>query len=139
MRTGWNESCNSRVSESGSLWFTGAPTKASLTGTNSCVDFSTTSQKKLQPSNGLDLDAFRLKAFQDPSFDGATAAVYREQFNKWAAVAVQEEHGKTLEEALMHPADPETIGNFSGYVRIVNGQWCPESDSDEEAEADNVL
>ncbi|PYI21841.1 hypothetical protein BO99DRAFT_327238 [Aspergillus violaceofuscus CBS 115571] len=117
--------------------------------------------RKLQPFNGLNLMAtFCLTVFQDPSFDGATVAVLREHFNKWAAVAVQEEHGRTLEQALMRltcryrcfikvdqaalesvlnapdPTDPETIGNFSSYVRMVNDQWCPETDSDEEEEAE---
>lgn len=111
----------------------------------------------LESSKGLDmLEGFTPTVFEDPSFDGATTAVLRTHFRKWATTAPLQEQGvdtfgksgryrsfvmvdqEALESVLN--SDPDAMTQ-TGFVRLVYGEWEPEvnEDGNESVDLDEEL
>ncbi|CAG7943021.1 unnamed protein product [Penicillium salamii] len=99
-------------------------------------------EETLEGSGGLDLlDNLAVTVFQDSSFDGATAAVVRDHFKRWAATAAQQEQGTGpgFSERYLYCIQvtqdvlDSVLADDDGFVRLVRGDW-KEYDPHEEAE-----
>ncbi|CAI7579508.1 unnamed protein product [Penicillium bialowiezense] len=99
-------------------------------------------KETLYRNAGLDLlDNFAVTVFEDAKFDGATAAVVRDHFQRWKATAAQQEQGTGpgLSERYLHcvqvtrDALDSVLAGDDGFVRLVRGNW-KEYDPYEEGE-----
>jgi hypothetical protein len=111
--------------------------------------------KFLEYHNGLEiLDEFVPTVLEDHSYEGATVAFLREQFNQWATTALREEQGvqngdrgwagryqffvvvdqEALESVLSAPDDDQD----TGFVRLVQAGWEPEEEPLEECTEHDV-
>lgn len=99
-------------------------------------------EETLEGTGGLDLlDNLAVTVFQDSSFDGATAAVVRDHFKRWAATAAQQEQGTGpgFSERYLYCIQvtqdvlDSVLADDSGFVRLVRGNW-KEYDPYEEGE-----
>lgn len=104
--------------------------------------------RSLRFYNGLDLlPRFRPTVFDDKSqFDGASIATVREHFKQWASTTPQEEQGTgpglahryrfcvyADEQALQSVinAEPQSLVDKSGFVKLINKDWQPDPEDDE--------
>lgn len=95
-------------------------------------------EETLEGEGGLDLlDNLALTVFEDAgTFDGATTAMVRDHFNRWAATAVQQEHGPWLGpgpvrsqryryciQVTQDVLDSVIADEGNGFVRLIWGDW----------------
>lgn len=113
-------------------------------------------RSRLESANGLDLlNSFAPTILEDRRFDGASSFTIRDHFEQWVTTAAPAEQGISTEDLRFKEGgrykfclmvDEEALQSIlnvpldrgyqdTGYVILVDGEWKPEEELDEEEKA----